>query len=57
MEKCKFTEIIFGEICPCICITAVYRCAPIPWVICSKIYRSYVKLWIIPNAMYNVIFM
>jgi hypothetical protein len=28
-----------------------------PWVICSKTYRGYVKPWIMPNAIYNVIFM
>jgi hypothetical protein len=33
-----------------------YRCAPISAGIHSKTYRSYFKPWIIPNAIYNVIF-
>jgi hypothetical protein len=30
---------------------------PYPWVIHSKTYHGYMKLQIIPNAIYNVIFM
>jgi hypothetical protein len=32
-----------------------YRCVPYPGIIRSEIYRGYVKLRIIPNAIYNVI--
>ena len=28
---------------------------PYPWVICFKTYRSYMKLQIIPNGIYNMI--
>jgi hypothetical protein len=34
----------------------IYRCAQYPRVIRSKTYRGYVKRRIIPNAIYNVIF-
>jgi hypothetical protein len=30
---------------------------PYLWIICSKTYCGYVKPQIIPNAIYNVIFM
>jgi hypothetical protein len=33
-----------------------YRCAAVSLVIRSKTYRGYVKKRIIPNAIYNVIF-
>jgi hypothetical protein len=39
--------------------TSLYKCTvvpPCPWVIRSNSYRGYVKLRIIPNAIYNVIF-
>jgi len=34
-----------------------YRRTLYPWVICSKTYHGYMKPGIIPNAIYNVIFM
>jgi hypothetical protein len=37
--------------------TRTYTVVPLyPRVICSKTYCGYMKLWIIPNAIYNVIF-
>jgi hypothetical protein len=29
---------------------------PYPWVMCSETYRGHMKPWIIPNAIYNTIF-
>jgi hypothetical protein len=42
------------HICVYIYIITVFP--PYPRVIPSKPYRGYVKRWIIPNAIYNVIF-
>jgi hypothetical protein len=64
-ERQRSKKVYFGAGCMsrilryslCICLLfLIIVLPPYPQVICSRTYRVYVKLRIIPNATYNVIF-